>query len=236
MKTFLKSLKRQDGFTLVELMVVVAIIGLLSSVAIPNFKKYQAKSKISEAKLQLSSLYTAEAAFFSDYNIYGHCLRYMGFDPQPEMLNRYYGVGFPAGLGNRDDNAHTTSLNSGLQNAQCPDNQTERLGSTGTVADGDIFNTATWYPAGKGIGSQIIDITADAAANTAGAAQGTCTEVQIGTTTGTGSCTGTQIDAANMTFQASAVGIISGNAMTNATASGLTINHNKIIKTLVNGY
>ena len=41
------------GMSLVELMIVVAIIGILSSVAIPNFKKYQAKSKTSEAKLQL---------------------------------------------------------------------------------------------------------------------------------------------------------------------------------------
>jgi len=47
MKSFFQSLKRQDGFTLVELMVVVAIIGLLSAVAVPNFKKYQAKAKTS---------------------------------------------------------------------------------------------------------------------------------------------------------------------------------------------
>src|SRR6476469_10953386 len=98
MKKFLQSLKRQDGFTLVELMVVVAIIGLLSAVAVPNFKKYQAKAKMSEAKLQLSALYTAETSFFSDYNMYANCLRYMGYDPDRERNNRYYAIGFPAAV------------------------------------------------------------------------------------------------------------------------------------------
>lgn len=71
----------QKGFTLVELMVVVAIIGILSAVAIPNFKKYQAKSKQGEAKLQLSSIYTAETSFYSEYDSYHSCLQFMGFDP-----------------------------------------------------------------------------------------------------------------------------------------------------------
>ena len=89
-----KLLSKQDGFTLVELMVVVAIIGVLSAVAVPNFKKYQAKSKTSEAKLQLSAAYTAQQSFYSDFDTYAPCLLFMGFNPNNERLQRYYAVGF----------------------------------------------------------------------------------------------------------------------------------------------
>ena len=60
METTKTKLNNQSGFTLVELMIVVAIIGVLSAVAVPNFKKYQAKAKSSEAKVQLAAAYTAE--------------------------------------------------------------------------------------------------------------------------------------------------------------------------------
>jgi len=96
MNALFNRLKKDEGFTLVELMVVVAIIGLLSAVAIPNFKKYQAKSKTSEAKLQLASIYSAETAFFSDYDNFASCLSLMGYDPSNEVGQRYYAMGFGA--------------------------------------------------------------------------------------------------------------------------------------------
>jgi type IV pilus assembly protein PilA len=63
-------MKNQKGFTLIELMIVVAIIGILAAIAIPNFLKFQAKSKQSEAKTNLKGLYTAETSFFGESNKY----------------------------------------------------------------------------------------------------------------------------------------------------------------------
>ncbi len=74
-----KQLKGQKGFTLIELMIVVAIIGILAAIAIPNFMTYQAKSKQSEAKGNLAGIYTSEVAYFGDNNTYTDLFGAMGF-------------------------------------------------------------------------------------------------------------------------------------------------------------
>jgi type IV pilus assembly protein PilA len=85
----------ESGFTLVELMVVVAIIGILSAVAIPNFRSYQAKAKTSEAKLALSNIFTAQSAFQNDYNTFATCIKFMGVSA-PIANSNYYAFGFNA--------------------------------------------------------------------------------------------------------------------------------------------
>ena len=54
--------KLSKGFTLIELMIVVAIIGILAAIAIPNFIKYQLRSKFSEASSNIEGLRKAEEA------------------------------------------------------------------------------------------------------------------------------------------------------------------------------
>jgi len=65
--------KRSKGFTLIELMIVVAIIAILAAIAIPQYKKFQLKSKTAEAKTNIGAIVTAEEAFASEYDWYVDC-------------------------------------------------------------------------------------------------------------------------------------------------------------------
>jgi type IV pilus assembly protein PilA len=77
----------QKGFTLIELMIVVAIIGILAAIAIPNFIKFQARSKQSEAKANLKAIFTAQKAFFQEKDRFSTLTGEVGFEP--ERNNRY---------------------------------------------------------------------------------------------------------------------------------------------------
>jgi len=90
-----KRLKKQLGFTLIELMIVVAIIGILAAIAIPNFLRFQAKAKQSEAKVMLSGIYTAETSYFAENNTYHtDLINKVGFEPasSPKYYNPALGT------------------------------------------------------------------------------------------------------------------------------------------------
>ncbi|XHF30429.1 prepilin-type N-terminal cleavage/methylation domain-containing protein [Corallococcus exercitus] len=83
--------RKKGGFTLIELMIVVAIIGILAAIAIPNFIRFQAKSKQSEAKTNLKAIFTAQKSYFGEKDKYSTDFTVIGFDPEP--ANRYsYGL------------------------------------------------------------------------------------------------------------------------------------------------
>jgi prepilin-type N-terminal cleavage/methylation domain-containing protein len=81
----LANLKKREGFTLIELMIVVAIIGILAALAIPNFIQFQLRSKAGEGKVNLAAIRTAEEGYF------------MGWSPEGDVHFQYAAKGGPTG-------------------------------------------------------------------------------------------------------------------------------------------
>ena len=83
----------RKGFTLIELMVVVAIIAFLASIAIPRYFNYFVKAKQAEVAMILASLHPAELSYYAEHGTYSTNLNEIGF--KPENNNYTYGFFFP---------------------------------------------------------------------------------------------------------------------------------------------
>jgi type IV pilus assembly protein PilA len=62
--------KKEEGFTLIELMIVIAIIGILAAIAIPQFSAYRKRSYNAAAEADLRNAATAQEAYFVDFSTY----------------------------------------------------------------------------------------------------------------------------------------------------------------------
>jgi len=65
-----KMMKKNEGFTLIELMIVIAIIGILAAIAIPQFSAYRKRSYNAAAEADLRNAATAQEAYFVDHSTY----------------------------------------------------------------------------------------------------------------------------------------------------------------------
>lgn len=86
----------KKGFTLIELMIVIAIIAFLAMVSVPSLKKFLAKAKRTEAHLNLSALATAEKVYWAEHGTYTDDLQALGWKPEGEVQ---YSYGFPGAEG-----------------------------------------------------------------------------------------------------------------------------------------
>lgn len=111
--------KGQAGFSLVELMVVVAIIGVLAMMAVPRVNSFIAKSRQSEAKVNLSSFYTFNKNFYVEFQGYTNSFEAMGFSPEGQL--RYnIGIGGTAAANTQYTTLKGTPGGTVSSLARCP--------------------------------------------------------------------------------------------------------------------
>ncbi len=102
-------MKPKNGFTLIEVLIVIAIIGILTAVAIPNYQRHKARSHQSEAKINLSAIFSTEEIFAAESGSYSMCLINIGYQPMGDT--KYYTLGFNTGS--------NTTLCTSTGNASC---------------------------------------------------------------------------------------------------------------------
>ena len=81
----LSRMKKNEGFTLIELMIVIAIIGILAAIAIPQFSAYRTRSFNAAAEADLRNAATAQEAYYVDKQTYV-------VDPQTNLIGATYGL------------------------------------------------------------------------------------------------------------------------------------------------
>lgn len=88
----------QLGFTLVELMIVVVIVGILASVAYPSYQQYVLRSKRSEGKAMLMDIAARQERFYFDKNTYADDLTDLGYgSATPKSAEDNYEASVAAG-------------------------------------------------------------------------------------------------------------------------------------------
>ena len=97
-------IKNQKGFSLIELMVVVAIIGLLAALAIPNYQRFQRRAMQTEATTVMSNIYTAQKAFIGQWGLGSANLRQIGVGIEGNIV---YRAGFTADASANNPNGVT---------------------------------------------------------------------------------------------------------------------------------
>ncbi len=98
----LNKMKNQKGFTLIELMIVIAIIGILAAIAIPQFASYRKRGYNSSAQADLKNLATAEEAYFTD--------QYKYTNAAGDLTGSTYGFKTSAGINLNITAANTTDF------------------------------------------------------------------------------------------------------------------------------
>ena len=123
---YLTRMKNEGGFSLVELMVSVGIIGTMTTIAVPKYQQFRANAAQSEAQATLSSIYTLQQLKFVEDDGYAVDLTSLGFDIPSGARYAYdtdayinTGGGSPLAAGAADRTTFKATADSGTPLASC---------------------------------------------------------------------------------------------------------------------
>lgn len=141
------------GFSLVELMVVVGIVGILAAIAIPNYQKFLRKSKQTEAKAMLGGLYTSQTSFIIEWRYGTQNIRQTGFSPDGSIV---YLAGFANGTAEPTGSDPNQTTRSSLPSAY----------RGPVVSNVNDYNSHLLCGGGDGTGSGVVGCSVAPGANT----------------------------------------------------------------------
>ncbi len=87
-----REISNKKGFTLIELVIVVAIIAILAAISIPQYLNYQCKSKQVEARNILGSVSKLQEIYYSNHNTYTADLSELGIPPRGSRIHYDYAI------------------------------------------------------------------------------------------------------------------------------------------------
>ena len=130
----------QSGFTLVELMIVVVIVGILASVAYPGFQQYLLRAKRAEARNMIVQMATQQERYYSNNNNYG-TLTDLGLAATTKSENNNYVMTIDT-LGSDNQTFRIIATPSGFTDTKCTAIRMTNTGQkshTGSGSDEDCW-------------------------------------------------------------------------------------------------
>lgn len=131
-------INRAKGFTLIELMVVVAIIGIISAIAFPSYESYMRKSRRADAKVALTGIADRQERSYLQNNTYSSTLTALNVNAVSD--EGYYGLKIDSGTAT-GFKATATATGAQLSDTKCKSFSIDSIGAkTSNGGPGDTNN------------------------------------------------------------------------------------------------
>jgi len=139
-------MRKQQGFTLIELMIVVAIIGILAAIAIPAYQDYTIRAQVSEGLNLTGACKAAVTEYYQDQGDFPGDNATAGLEAAANITGKYT-TSVTVGAGGICQAAYGNDANSNIDGAILTMTPLDNTGSVSWDCAGDATLVAKWLPA-----------------------------------------------------------------------------------------